>query len=950
MAGNSFEIVVLSSSPPAAELCSPSSPLDGSPRSSPRRVAMRASPLLPPSPHVSTHRKTPGASLLGTRMAPLPPDAIRGFATVGSLVQVDEGLDEAQPARSRARLPKDSEDVTAVKKPRKPRKPPTAAASVDANAKPEPKLRVRKSTTKKADKALPAQDPELRLPAPKLSPYFANEGSEAATESPIELPDTASKPGKLVKPRKPRAKKVKVIDGDADAPVPKKAKAKKSKGTVTTIGKPQREDACVESAHFRNDTDKGNDLTTDEAATSQLANDQSANNEDTLPGEELPNLRAKKKRTSKQYTSIQIPLTDSVGKENKQVENDIENGKFTHMVSNFAYAQPSAQLTATTAATTIGPTKRRRVELIDVASHQTVSRNSSPEKGKAPKKKARTITDIATKQYQIHNVNTGPTDGISDFFEPQAVVTKVPLNDVTVSDSDIIPRKPARKRSKSKPGTENAKPGARTKKASSKSSAKPKPVADKLLDPESALLRLNQQDMLFGTSSQLALEESPTMVRQLQFALKESEEESNNLLNQLLAPPPPWPRLEKSIGKRSLWNASSRDGEGGLLEQQQATYVIDFDRTQDFPLLMDGTNDKPATASSSFLDIDDINVCQAVKSSDQLAPSHSIHETSQMISVAQQTATKIASNDAVFEDIDDFNSQPPPSNQNAESKYTFTDIAEVLGPQVHSTASPAPKKRPPASVLGSVNSQPKKSRGRPPKSQSTTSSTNTIPAFSTTRGASENKATAPPTTPSKGSGRFIDIDEILDSEDEIMAALSPTPPRVRKGQNSEPLTLYVEPSCKITMPKSVPETSSLIRIHRIPTTHLMWDSIKPHIFPLITSHIRSLQQTTDPKKPSWHEKILMYEPIVLEDFTVYLNTVTNIRTFKRATKIQIKAWNKNMKVTGGEELIVLECEDIVLAVEKELEAWQVQAWCESMSVCCIWGEGKGRGVVRKSLY
>jgi hypothetical protein len=94
----------------------------------------------------------------------------------------------------------------------------------------------------------------------------------------------------------------------------------------------------------------------------------------------------------------------------------------------------------------------------------------------------------------------------------------------------------------------------------------------------------------------------------------------------------------------------------------------------------------------------------------------------------------------------------------------------------------------------------------------------------------------------------------------------------------------------------------------------------------------------------------MYDPIVLEDFTAYLNAETDVRSWRRATKIQTKAYNKEMKAIGEDEIGVIEGGGNVLAVKKELEAWQVQAWCESMSICCIWGEGRGKGGVRKGFY
>ena len=94
----------------------------------------------------------------------------------------------------------------------------------------------------------------------------------------------------------------------------------------------------------------------------------------------------------------------------------------------------------------------------------------------------------------------------------------------------------------------------------------------------------------------------------------------------------------------------------------------------------------------------------------------------------------------------------------------------------------------------------------------------------------------------------------------------------------------------------------------------------------------------------------MYDPIVLEEFTAYLNTTTRIRAYKRATQKQIKAWNQDLKLAGEVIMTVGQSVEEVLAIEKELETYMVQGWCESMSVCCIWGEGRGKGGARKGLY
>jgi hypothetical protein len=535
------------------------------------------------------------------------------------------------------------------------------------------------------------------------------------------------------------------------------------------------------------------------------------------------------------------------------------------------------------------------------------------------------------------------------------------LNDQSELNRDAPLKKPPQKRSTSRPASEKEKGGPRSKakKASTKSAAKSKPIAEKLLSPGSALTRMNKQDILFGTSSQLALEESPTLVRQIQHALKESEIEADSSFSELMAPPPRWPKLDKVIGKRSLWDASSRDVEGGLLEHMQDVCIPEFDRTQDFPLLMDGTNDEPHAAPSSFADGDDVEPIEAVLISSDLPtpPTTTVQVLQTVRSAELPREGDHPVEDTVFEDIDAFDSQPPPSNQNVESQVSFEEIDDIPLALVRPRTSLPPKPRPPASTP--LTGSPKKRRARPPKSQSTIAPTSASPASAIKPKSGSVKpkpklvksTSAPPTTPSKGSGRFLDVDEILDSDDEAMQAFSPTPPRFRNFQDSEPLSLFSISPTRAKKPASKSYVNpKVVQVHIIPSAHLEWPNFKSSVFSSITEHIRSLPPTTDPKKPSWHERILMYDPIVLEDFTAYLNAVTDVRTWRRSAKYQTKAYNKEMKAVGGEELGVIEGGGSVLAVKKELEAWQVQAWCESMSICCIHGEGRGKGGARKGFY
>ncbi len=95
----------------------------------------------------------------------------------------------------------------------------------------------------------------------------------------------------------------------------------------------------------------------------------------------------------------------------------------------------------------------------------------------------------------------------------------------------------------------------------------------------------------------------------------------------------------------------------------------------------------------------------------------------------------------------------------------------------------------------------------------------------------------------------------------------------------------------------------------------------------------------------------MYDPIVLEEFTAYLNANTSVRVYKKATHKQIKAWNTDLKSRGEAVMNVDKDGDDIPVVEKELEGYMAQGWCESLSICCIWGEGRGKkGTARKGFY
>ncbi|EGO53809.1 hypothetical protein NEUTE1DRAFT_127024 [Neurospora tetrasperma FGSC 2508] len=87
------------------------------------------------------------------------------------------------------------------------------------------------------------------------------------------------------------------------------------------------------------------------------------------------------------------------------------------------------------------------------------------------------------------------------------------------------------------------------------------------------------------------------------------------------------------------------------------------------------------------------------------------------------------------------------------------------------------------------------------------------------------------------------------------------------------------------------------------------------LFKHITEAITTAPRTTNPSEPSWHEKILMYDPIILEELTAWLNTA-----------------GKGLDRVGWEGC--------------EAGTEEVRRWCESKGVGWVWREGN-RGQVRK---
>ena len=187
--------------------------------------------------------------------------------------------------------------------------------------------------------------------------------------------------------------------------------------------------------------------------------------------------------------------------------------------------------------------KRKRAESPEKQAAEP-ARAASPTKASAPRRKVRTITELATAPYamnqQVELLAPGNQDSLLKYFDDDGDVRalvefQTSKMEFAAERSQKQPAKPKRSRKKAKEVEE--------------------PV---LLSPQTARNQSAAMDFVFGTSSQLVLENSPTMLRDLQSAMKVSNE-----VDPFASSPTPAP-----VARKGLWHVGARDSDGTLLEAE----------------------------------------------------------------------------------------------------------------------------------------------------------------------------------------------------------------------------------------------------------------------------------------------------------------------------------------------------------------------------------------------
>ncbi|CAK7562556.1 MAG: 5'-flap endonuclease [Sporothrix epigloea] len=232
--------------------------------------------------------------------------------------------------------------------------------------------------------------------------------------------------------------------------------------------------------------------------------------------------------------------------------------------------------------------KRKAIETITIGA---TGRRTSPIKTKAPKK-VRTLTELAVAAYvDVPTENSDTIIAAAKKVQPDAIDESLPPAEVEVRH-----RFPTSKLRKLKSATAATVASKKSKPRARKALASRKPV---LLSPVSARAASNAQDFLFGTSSQLAREHSPSFLRHLHTAMHESncgdtteknvsdnDTERNRLLDILADMSSEADTVDLTEqrtpgpgNKKRLWGAAARGADGHL----SFNNVINLEDAIEFP-------------------------------------------------------------------------------------------------------------------------------------------------------------------------------------------------------------------------------------------------------------------------------------------------------------------------------------------------------------------------------
>ena len=495
--------------------------------------------------------------------------------------------------------------------------------------------------------------------------------------------------------------------------------------------------------------------------------------------------------------------------------------------------------------------------------------------GKLPKKKPQTVTGKATAPFlPAEQVTPSLLQYLETELPSGNQETHIENPEIQISTSDEVRRR--------------SRPKKLTQFSSAKSKTKPKhsPV---LHSPQTAIKSVNEQELIFGTSSQLAREESPTCLRDIQQAIINSQQmcEENsmssagditpklscNLLGRAGATP--------LVGSKNLWSVASRGLDGSLLTVE----VIDLVDTPRQP------TKKPSVVKS---ETNEMSNMEAVK--DCAAEVGPLNVLMAGVDTLQTSKRPVPSkqNDLALE-------QPiPRSLAEASLRARRQSRSPVKKPKVpRDSGVPVMKEMPNyqgftdadlCKEIASFGFKAIKKRKemialleRCWESQARIALQTLQPNLKavTPRASHEDQSIH-----NKPSKRKVKQQESTTAGATSNVASSAPKPRGRPRKTPA------------SPPPSLPEPVPIPCL--APPIPNSLSSLETDMFTQITNAINAAPATHSATHPTFRERMLLYDPIVLEDLTAWLNT-------------------EGLGMVG---------------VDEEVSIGVVKEWCQKKSVCC----------------
>ncbi|TQS36097.1 hypothetical protein Golomagni_03461 [Golovinomyces magnicellulatus] len=518
--------------------------------------------------------------------------------------------------------------------------------------------------------------------------------------------------------------------------------------------------------------------------------------------------------------------------------------KLASLLEEFAY-------THITKSPSKGETQGKSVskrKLIELVKSNAPASGKAKKKERAPTKKARTLTELSTSIYvEDENTQTKPPIKISQSTVVENLKTSIHKSSGTPISSTKLPKR------KSK--------GIQTPKTT-------------LLSPESALREVNKQDFVFGTSSQLAREDSPGFLKDLHEAMQAS-----NQLKDPFSSSPVLSSVKKAKKpKQNLWNAASRSSDGSLLNDELVVLTTS-------PIASEKTDFSSLLSKDPFIDIDDKPLAEVIANSDQPIMINSVelgHLEEQNIKPFN-SLPKCAPTEEKEYSQNTTKRKPRSSNnltlstEQIEQKPNFESYTNAQLTKEISKYHFKPVKKRDEMISLLQQCWEGKQRMKLGSLDTNTKIISTIePAYGE---KSKDRKIRPPTRTKKKTRKV---------SPRSLSPKSPKRSRKKSPKKSPYKSKLSPPSLSTRSSSTEPSPASSSRL----------------LFSHITQAIRNTTPSKEAKNPNWNEKILLYDPIVLEDLTVWLNTGA----------LQKTNW------------------------DGEVEPKVVKKWCDSRSICCLWRE------------